>query len=327
MSATAKKYADDDEVFDERFAHPSAEAISKYQLDITQKDELIKALVHELEQAVEKLDRFHRTGSDRSRGGPAMPVASPAIEAFEPPLPLMDDLRRLVEQLEQAQPVSLLVRIESQLAAVHDLVVGLHRRESLGSTEAINRVSSEDRPTLDESPSDWEAIKSKMLNDEPPCQTVENRDDDDLELLKLMSETPTPREVDFGTAGTEELKAAIVERDSFIIQLNRLFRTRNTLSIPVDWATLANVPSDMKLRVESLVERLDVQVRLGEVEMSLERARLARERSQIQSEREHIEKHLRRLGLSSIADLDNISSTTGTAGDRRWMRFLGPNKK
>ena len=152
-------------------------------------------------------------------------------------------------------------------------------------------------------------------------------DTDDSELLKQMAATPAPLAIDFSHTDLEELKKALIERDSYIVQLNRLFRTRNVLSLPVDWASLANVPGEMQIRVETLVQHLDVQVRLGEVEMSLERARLARERAEIQGEREMIEKHMKRLGLTSIADLDNISAATGTASDRRWMRFLGPNTK
>lgn len=246
----------------------------------------------------------------------------------------------MAEQWEEAQPGSLLIRIESQLAAVHDLVLNLRREEHprTETAEIEDRVRRSYRETditiehdatdvtIDESASSWEAIKQQILGSNIPSE-LSSTSKEDSELLRLMSETPTPAEVDFRTADMAAMKMALVERDAYIIQLNRLYRTRNTLSIPADWAALANVPAEMQVRVETLIERLDVQVRLGEVEMSLERARLARERSQIQSEREHIEKHLKRLGLSSIAELDNISAATGNSSDRRWMRFLGPNTK
>ncbi len=318
----------------------AAESLEKLQYDVLQKDELISALVNELEQAVEQLDRFHRTGSAVSRNGGASASNDAQSALSVAQSPVLDDVRRLVDHLEQSRPDNALARIEAQLASVYDLVSDL--RQSGGSiamhdggsthddsaNEEIDRAGGISSGTSEPENqlSSWESIKSKMLSETSSALTAESRNEES-EFLKLISETPTPGCVDFDSAGLDALKSAISERDAYIIQLNRLFRTRNNFAVPADWASLANVPADLQLRVESMIERLDVQVRLGEVEMSLERARLARERSQIQSEREQLEKHLKRLGLSSIADLDNISAATGTAGDRRWMRFLGPGSK
>ena len=328
------------EAMDDRDTSRSAGALSTYQNELAQKDELIAALVHELEQAVEKLDRNQRTGSDRSHGGHSNSPVTPSRDPVELQLPCLDDLQHMAEQWEEEKPCSLLVRIASQLAAVHDLVLNLRRDERPRADfpeieDRVRRIYHEPEApielhtndvTINESAASWESIKQQILGGDVPAQPVQV-DAEDTELLRLMSETPAPANVDFGAADIEALKMAVVERDAYIIQINRLYRSRNTLSIPTDWATLANVPAEMQVRVETLIERLDVQVRLGEVEMSLERARLARERSAIQSEREQIEKHLRRLGLNSIAELDNISAATGTASDRRWMRFLGPNTR
>ncbi len=319
---------------------PLTDSSAEYQLNLKQKDELIAALIHELEKAVEQLDRFQRSGADRSHSGNSAASGSPLSELAESRSPFMDDLRHMVEDWEQNQPASLLVRMESQLAAMHDMLLNLQRddrpRAELGSPEDRIRQlyraaepesdADEVNMTLEESSPSWDAIKNQIFAAEPTSPVAHNTAEDS-EILKLMAETPTPRDVSFSEADIDELKKAVVERDSYIIQLNRLFRTRNTLSLPDDWAALANVPAEMQIRIESLIEHLDVQVRLGEVEMSLERARLARERSFIQSEREMIEKHMKRLGLTSLSELDNISAATGNASDRRWMRFLGPNTK
>ncbi len=332
------------ESHDDQFDRQTAEAVSQFQNDLKQKDELISALIHELEQAVEQLDRYERVGADRTHSGQTLSLSNPSLDVSGLKLPFMDTFQQMVEDWEQAQPTSQLERIESKLAAVHDLVLSLNRterpRHDQVETESHERrfdrqpvESKEDdivNMTLDESSPSWDAIKNQLFGnvESTPFETQSAQScAEDSELLQLMSETPTPKAVDFHSAKLEELQTAIVERDAYIIQLNRLFRTRNSLSLPTDWATLADVPAQMQLRVESLIEHLDVQVRLGEVEMSLERARLARERSQIQSEREHLDKHLRRLGLNNIAELDNISEATGSSGDRRWMRFLGPNTK
>lgn len=319
------------------------EVIAKYQHDLDQKDELITALVKELEQAVEQLDRIERTGVDRSRSNRSSMSASPFGDLQDGRSPFMDDLRQMATDWEETQAASLLVRIDSQLASLCDLVRNQPRGQRAVSDsndfeERIRRLNlppdtNSDREsdsvnmTLDESSPNWQTIKTQILGGELASDPAPVEMTDDREILRLMTETPTPVEVDFESASADVLKAAILERDTYIIQLNRLFRTRNVLALANDWAALGNVPADLQLRVESIMEHLDVQVRLGEVEMSLERARLARERSQIQSDRETIEKHMKRLGLSSLAELENISAATGSTTDRRWMRFLGPSTK
>lgn len=320
----------------------TAELVSRYQTDLAQKDELIGALIQELEQAVEQLDRVKRSGGDRSILNESSPSISPLSELTSSRSPKMDDLRQMADDWAQTQPSAALARIESELAAVHDLVrnlqLGDRPRPELGRFEDCVRQLARDAEmpaateldtvnmTLDESSPSWEAIKSQLYESSAPTMPAEAPANDEG-LLKLLAETPAPREVDFERADMNELKLAVSERDSYIIQINRLFRMRRSWTLPSDWAELGRVPEEMKSQVESLIENLDVQVRLGEVEMSLERARLTRERSHIQAERESIEKHMKRLGLTSLSELDKISATTGTAGDRRWMRFLGQNNK
>jgi hypothetical protein len=322
-----------------------SQAVSHYQSELVQKDELIAALIHQLEQAVEQLDRLQRTGGNRGQSSQSSSPFGHAETLGDSQSPLVDDLRRMADDWERSQPASMLERIESQLSAVHELMLDIKRHDYSGTEKPrvdnddfeervrrLNLGSESTAPhesvekTLEQPSSSWDVIRKQYLESEPASQQTDHQSAD-AELLKLISETPTPQEINFTAATIEDLKQAVVERDAYIVQLNRLFRTRNMLSLPADWATLANVPAEMQVRVEALIEHLDVQVRLGEVEMSLERARLARERSQLQGEREQIEKHMRRLGLNSLADLDNISNATGTASDRRWMRFLGPNTK
>lgn len=285
------------------------------------------------------------------------------------PAGAMDELQRMAEQWDESQPGAALARIESQLAAVHDLMLNLQRGDVVPRVDVapreetefearlrhLNQVANSQEPspnpaptaapqpaiTIDEEDDDdgfdpnltidaasvsWDAIKKQILGEDNSLTTTQAKIED-AEIIEDVCETPPPKDVDFVTATIDQLKNAISERDEYIIQVNRLYRSRNTFALPSDWAKLGSVPGEMQVRVETLIERLDVQVRLGEVEMSLERARLARERSQIQAERETIQKHLRRLGLSSLADLDSISAAPGTASDRRWMRFLGPNTR
>lgn len=322
-----------------------SESFARFQDDLNQKDELIAALIRELEQAAEQLDRIQRSGADRSKSDDAASMSSPSIDMGHSRSRMMEDIRLMAEEWEQSQPPVVLSRIESELSALHDLVLSL-KRDGVQPSQPAAPLSFEERlrqyelqtnadeskeadrgnMTLEETSPKWDEIKSQLAFNEPAPISNEQREADS-EILRIIANLPTPIEVNIESATPEELKAAIRERDDFIIQLNRLFRTRNSLTLPKDWAQLAQVPGEMQIRVESLIEHLDVQVRLGEVEMSLERARLARERATIQSERESIEKHMKRLGLSSLSELDNISNATGNASDRRWMRFLGPNSK
>jgi hypothetical protein len=302
-------------------------------LSLLEKDELISALVRELEDAAEQLDRFHRTGARTA--GPSSPAGDVTISS---------EFRRSIMEESVAsasggisQHGETLTRIESQLAAVYDIVSDL-KNNGVSNDHYQNRYESlqthyhEPQKQEEEAPKQpsWDAIKSQMLEaeaEESPQEAEPTAAESvaDADLLRLITETPSPKPADFTSTDIQYLKSVIEERDVYIIQLNRLFRTSRKLKLPADWAALANVPSEMQIRVEALAQNLDVQVRLGEVEISLERAKIARERSQLQAEREFIEKHLRRLGVNSLAELDAIGASTGTTADRRWLRFLGPN--
>ena len=106
-----------------------------------------------------------------------------------------------------------------------------------------------------------------------------------------------------------------------------MLRSHNNVELPADWSDIAGIPDEVKSRADQLVSRLEKQVQLAEVELSLDRARLSRERSQVQAERATIDRHLKRLGLSSLDELENIAVESGSASDRRWMRFLGVNRR
>lgn len=331
-------------------------------VELQQKDELIAALISELEKAADQLDRVQRTGGDRGQAAqpPSTAPGNLARELFDAPAPVSDELRQMAEDWQQSQPTATLERIESQLAAMHDLLLNAQFADRSNQGSSYQSYNSDDlNKTIEESSSSWDKIKQQMLalDGEAPAspapsahqsyhtqqasqassvqyvseisqapQLSQAADEYDAELMKAIAETPAPSAVDFVHADVEALKKAIIERDDYIIQINRMFRTRNWISLPQDWAALAHVPGEMQIRVETLLQHLDVQVRMGEVEMSLDRARLARERSQVENDRETIDKHMKRLGLNSLADLENIGSATGSATDRRWMRFLGPSK-
>ena len=338
------------------FDAPSADELDGLREQLDGKDELISALVVELEQVVEQLDRLQRSGSERPRGPGSFTAQSGSKlspEAAEEQQQIFGDLQRFVQQWDELQPASVLGRIESELAAMRSLMThGAHSlapaaRERLDATSGLDGVlarlaiETPDRVRT-ESPtagSSWESMKRQMLGQDDPTVVEEHEtvvacwDDRPLETASPGDEELSLERftgllaVDLDAATREELQVACAERDVAIVQLARLLRSHNNVALPTDWNDIAGIPDEVKCRADQLASRLEKQVQLAEVELSLDRARLSRERSQVQAERATIERHLKRLGLSSLDELENIAVESGSASDRRWMRFLGVNRR
>lgn len=339
------------------FDAPSADELDGLREQLDGKDELISALVVELEQVVEQLDRLQRSGSERPRGPGSFTAQSGSKlspEAAEEQQQIFGDLQRFVQQWDELQPASVLGRIESELAAMRSLMThGAHSlapaaRERLDATSGLDGVlarlaiETPDRVRT-ESPtagSSWESMKRQMLGEDSAVAVVEGRETAVAGLNDRSMESPSPCDeelslerftgllaVDLDAATREELQVACAERDVAIVQLTRLLRSHNNVALPTDWNDIAGIPSEVKCRADQLASRLEKQVQLAEVELSLDRARLSRERSQVQAERATIERQLKRLGLSSLDELENIAVESGSASDRRWMRFLGVNRR
>jgi hypothetical protein len=302
------------------------------------KNELIAALVAELEQVVEQLDRVKRNGNDRGRSGGSS-AALPA-EVVEEHQQVLGELQRVVQQWEQMQAGLTLGRIESELAELRSMIARGNNHGSTSdsfargdsnacdSVEAVlSRLSmnppAEESSMLTLSGTDWEAMKRQMADESADGSGDATEDD----LTRLLDGIAVPVPVDFDNATVDELKRACAERDTYIVQVTRWIRTRRAVSVPENWDEIPGVPEEMQKRVEALAQRLEEQVRLAEVEMSLERARLSREKSQVQADRAVMDKHMKRLGITSMDELDEIAVSSTSSGERRWMRFLGVNRK
>ena len=341
------------------FDAPSVEELDGLREQLDGKDELISALVVELEQVVEQLDRLQRSGSERPRGSGNFTTQSGSKlspEVAEEQQQIFGDLQRFVQQWDELQPASVLGRIESELAAMRSLMThGTHSlapldaaaRERLDATSGLDGVlarlaiETPDRVRT-ESPtagSNWESMKRQMLGEDDTAVIEKHEtavacwDDRPLETASTCDEELSLERftgllaVNLDAATREELQAACADRDAAIVQLTRLLRSHNNVALPADWNDIAGIPDKVKCRADQLASRLEKQVQLAEVELSLDRARLSRERSQVQAERATIERQLKRLGLSSLDELENIAVESGSASDRRWMRFLGVNRR
>lgn len=324
--------------------------LAELQQQLGSKDELISALVGELEQVVEQLDRMQRSGSTRSSGSSGGGASPTGI--FDEHHQVLGDLQRVVQQWEALQASSVLGRIEAEVGELRSMIArgagfptadNAHRHEAAASDSQLDEVLArlatdrQDRcvSEMQSNGASWEAIKRQMMgHDEPTATTApdaievgegEEQVDqfDEVEISAIV--VPRPVELDVATLG--ELKQAYVEREACIVQLIRMLRSRRTVSLPDNWDDIVEVPEEQKARVDLLATRLEEQVRLAEVEMSLERARLSRERTQLQAEQEKLEKHLRRLGLTTLDELESVAVDNGSSSDRRWMRFLGVNRR
>ena len=305
------------------------------------KDELISALVGELEQVVEQLDRMQRMGGNRSQASSGGVTALPA-SVVEEHQQVLGDLQRVVQQWEALQASSVLGRIEAEVgelrlmmarSAGFPAVGDAHPREAAASDNQLDDVLSrlaidrQDRNVseMQSNGATWEVMKRRMMGGDEPLASTESKriEVDEVDLDAVVA----PRPVDLDAATQGGLQQACAERDAYIVQLTRMLRSRSAVSLPDNWDDILEVPEEQKARVDQLATRLEEQVRLAEVEMSLERARLSRERTQLQAAQEKIDKHLKRLGLTSLDELEGITVENGSNSDRRWMRFLGVNRR
>ncbi|MCA9062138.1 MAG: hypothetical protein KDA96_03745, partial [Planctomycetaceae bacterium] len=112
-------------------------------------------------------------------------------------------------------------------------------------------------------------------------------------------------------------------------RLRRLqYSTTQTLT-PEQLRGLATTcPEQLWQRVTATLERLDEQLRVGELEMSLERARMARQVMQLEESRSRLANSARQLGveLNSDGTLSEVpGSTVRQSSSRRWLGKLGFN--
>ena len=305
------------------------------------KDELISALVGELEQVVEQLDRMQRSGGSRSQASSGGGSTRPA-EVFEEHHQVLGDLQRVVQQWEALQASSVLGRIEAEVGELRLMMARsagggapsmAHHPDAAASGTDLDDVlarlaidrQDRDLSDMQSEGATWEAMKRRMMGTEEPAEPAARMTNDVAEVS--LDSVMAPRPVDLDGATRDELHQACAERDGFIVQLTRMLRSRQAVSLPDNWDDIVEVPEEQKARVDQLATRLEEQVRLAEVEMSLERARLSRERTLLQTERDKIDKQLKRLGLTSLDELETVAVENGSTSDRRWMRFLGVNRR
>jgi hypothetical protein len=302
------------------------------------KNELISALVAELEQVVDQLDRAQRSGPNRTQSGAGQTVLPPSL--IDDHQQVLGGLQRVVQEWEELRAASILGRIESELSELRSLVKsGVERRETGDDDEPVatdldsvlSRLAGGRNGTqTDDSQSglsSMEEMRRQLFAEENGGDSRAEASTPEVDdVANVLDGIASPEPLDLDAATLDELKAACAARDAYIVRVTRCLRSRRAVSLPANWDELSDVPEERRRHIDQLASRLEEQVRLAEVEISLERARLSRERTEVDAERATMEKHLKRLGINSMDELDDVSVSTGTTADRRWMRFLGVNR-
>ncbi len=145
----------------------------------------------------------------------------------------------------------------------------------------------------------------------------------------VVCESYTPPD----TSGMDEaqLRAALPDQERVISmlvgQLQRKFRSRQTLNAVQLRELKGSLPEEMTAKVDLSLKALDQQVRLGELELSLERARVSRQLSHLEETRRKLESNARIMGFTispdgQIGGRADAVAESGTKG-RRWLGVLG----
>jgi hypothetical protein len=316
------------------------ECVETLEAQLAEKEQLVAALTERLEQAAEQLDRLHRTGADRGlRAG----VAGVPAELIQQQQKLVDDLQRAVQQWEDMQPGAFFGRLESQLSRIQEIVENPEPSERRSSSTGMGygdfgqrgrSEREEDQPPQQESPRSLldfmkSAVQKETREEEPStAPTVDSAftpapTASDAALPPLRD---PPDEVNFANATRDELALACQSRDSYILYLlERLRQASSRGHVPNSWADLADMPGELRVRLETLEKRLEEAQRLSEVELSLQRAKLARDEARLHTMDEQVQKELKRARDAS--DVSGANDAQGSSGGR-WKRMLGrrPNE-
>lgn len=325
------------------------ERVVELELEVAARDELVTALTVQLEQLAEQLDRLQRSGADRKRsaGGGGLPP-----DVVDGHKKIVGDLERVVQQWEDMQAGLMLGRIEVQLSELRDFVAErlsgdfappprLERQErgpvfpTLPSSMVLERItvtsSPAEPPAIEsagnssdaestkssDSPSMWDSLKSRMLEESAPISA------EDLAGDPMPDQEPSPPSpICPSTATISELEAALDDRDGYITFLLRKLRRLTPVPTPPDWVSLEQVPVELCQTLEAHTKQLEEHLRVAEIELSIERARIGREQAQLRQQQELIEKQMRRLGLKTL-DEQAAQNEEVAPADRRWVRFLG----
>ncbi|MGQ0637225.1 MAG: hypothetical protein ACT4QC_21665 [Planctomycetaceae bacterium] len=320
---------------------------------LREKDQLVTALTERLEQAAEQLDRLRRTGVDKGRR-PLAATGSAAPDWLHEHRPTFDDLKRVLANWDEIQPGQTFVRIETQLAGLHDLLAGAAAAHpAAGSGRANANGERPGAPANAPAPKSagnappnswWEKQKAALMGDAPASvespegelssaaaeaarQPAAEHDAAAASIASInLSETAIPDlppPIDFDNLTLDEARGAIRVRDAIILALREpLLLAQAAGQLPRDLASLEQLPDAARKRLEEIETQWQAKFRQVELELALERARLGREQAQLQHQQELLQKQQKQRG-QSLRENAEAGEGDDKGSRRRWFRFMG----
>ena len=295
--------------------------VESLQARLADRETLVTELTARLEQAAEQLDRLQRSGAGRNHviGGGGVPA-----ELVEEQRALTEELQAAVQQWAEMQPATMLAQIEMQVGEVRDLIVERLDGTAIAALAQTVAPAAQTPPLPAEENEDgeelsaYEMFKAGLADSEgEPENPSEQSDDDHTSSAQISTEDQEPEPaaaipaidapapIDFDEAGIEDLQSAVDQRDSYIGYLTSKLRVAETKARPSgNWAELADVPDELRQRLEELEQSLEESLRKHEVATSLERARLGREANRLELFDHTLKRRAKKLGVDVDDDSD-----------------------
>ena len=140
-----------------------------------------------------------------------------------------------------------------------------------------------------------------------------------------------PELIDIDALDITQLREALKQRERLICSIigrlrRQSYSSTDTMTTEQLRTLMTDMPAEFATRVNHTLQRIDEQLRLGELELSLERARLSRQASQLDYARAQVEHNARQLGYTINPDGTLSSDATAmprTSSSRRWLGKLG----
>ncbi len=308
------------------------------------KDELVSQLTERLEQTVEQLDRLHRTGADRRSGGGGDPSQFSAK--------LDEALQNWGQTTEQYDAI-----IE-RLDGMYDILekgggpaTGGHSASQSRSSTSSSTPARSSAPAPAAAPatgSYWDKLKAGMMDgagapaptasapasaSAPAHQrpvlnpstddTASSTESTESPTLLVLGDLPTPVVFVIEAADIEQLRAAVTERDQYIVALISQFRTIESLpALPPDLEKAGLAPEELIRSLTELEARLKAKIQREELELSIERAKMARERAKLDLIKGQLEGQIRRLASGVAVEPPTEKKPQETDKKMGWLKRL-----
>ena len=262
-------------------------------------------------------------------------LMSTVHEALKRQNEAMTTMASSIQELQKSLSNQLQQTPETKAASARDLIA--ERLDNPGRPPA----AEDNAPAA---PSTWEQIRSAYIKDTGDKSGSDNgksasNSDLPAEILQAKAaeldedfaiyDDYTPP--DTTQLNEEQLRSAFLDQERVIAtmvgQLQRKFRSRQTLNATQLRELKDSLPEETAARVDLSLQAFDQQVRLGELELSLERARVSRQLSHLEETRRKLELNARVMGLTLNADGQiegraDAEKQTGSKG-RRWLGVMG----